>query len=94
MHRVFEVRHAASQLAFLCNQLYSDEHRDLAKRSVTDLSVDMMSDERLDMGAAEIHKEQVSIVEVHCKQMETKIVMVIVISNGRVIVYEEMRGTS
>jgi hypothetical protein len=52
------------------------------KRSVTDLSVDLMSDERLDMGAAGLHKEQVSMVEVHCKQMETKAVMVIVIAMG------------
>lgn len=96
LNKFFEVRHTANQLAFLPNQF--DPHssnqqlyRDLMHRSVTDLSINLTSSE----GAAahqafEIHKEHIWVKELEIRQLEHKIVMIVVISDGRVFAYENI----
>ena len=60
-------------------------------RSTTDLTVDLCFDDSLfNHSAMEIHKQEVSIVEIHAKQMESKLLLIIVLSNRRIIAYENL----
>ena len=60
-------------------------------RSTTDLSVDLVNDDEMfHHQAMEIHKEAIFITELHCKQMENRVVLVLVLSNGRVLAYESL----
>ena len=60
-------------------------------RSTTDLTVDLCFDDSLfNHTVMEIHKQEVSIVEIHAKQMESKLLLIIVLSNRRIIAYENL----
>lgn len=64
-------------------------------RSTTELSIDLdlENDEMLiHSGASEIHKQTVTVREVCCKMMETKLVLVLILSNSKVLVYECLHG--
>jgi hypothetical protein len=70
----------------------SQLYRDLMHRSVSDLSVNLTQDDGVIMHnkVMEIHKEHVQVVEVLARRMEHKIIMIIVLSNGRVMIYQNM----
>ncbi len=55
-------------------------------RSVTDLSLNLSS--AVHQQTFEIHKEQVYIRELEIRQLERKLALVMVISDGRVLIYE------
>ena len=61
-------------------------------RSVTDLSINLTSDDSVIMHnqVMEIHKELVRVAEVIVRRMETKIILIIILSNGKVMAYENM----
>jgi hypothetical protein len=67
-------------------------YREMMHRSTTDLSIDLYNDDEMFLHQAmEIHKEPVCIAEVHAKQMDRRLVLVVVLSNGKVIVYENLQ---
>ena len=41
--------------------------------------------------AMEIHKEPVQVRDVHARLMENKLLLVIVLTNGKVLAYESMK---
>ena len=40
----------------------------------------------------EIHKETILISEIHAKEMENKVILIIVLSNGKVLAYENLNS--
>lgn len=63
-------------------------------RSVTDLSIDLDMDEEIFAyaGASELHRLSAKVREFSLKFLESKLVMVLVLNDNRVIVYEGMQG--
>jgi len=58
-------------------------------RSTTDLTTNLVIDDSLfHHCSVELSKHPISIVEVHAKVMETKLLLVLVLTNHRIIVYE------
>lgn len=92
----------ASQLPFLANQIQldaasgvnlfnKDNNRLIMHRSVTDLSIDL--DGEIDiLGTSEIHKLQVQVREFTLKLLETKVILILLLTDNKVVVYEGMAG--
>jgi hypothetical protein len=61
--------------------------KELSHRSTTDLSIDLCSDDLKHHQAMEIHKEQIYVRELHAKQMESGIILILILSNQKIIAY-------
>ena len=84
---IFEVKYVTEQLPFLPNQIDNNRHLDLVNRSVTDLSVPLEGDYHIQ----EINKEQMYVKELHIKQFsQNHVVLVLSLSNGKILVYENI----
>ena len=62
-------------------------------RSVTDLTVDISEEVMSTVfgGSMEIQKEQVKVNEIEIVQMDKQLVMVVIMSNGKVLAYKNIR---
>ncbi|CDW71891.1 UNKNOWN [Stylonychia lemnae] len=83
---IYQVRGVTEQLPFLPNLLENQRHLDLISRSVTDLSINIEGDYHI----SEIHKEYKYVTEVVLKQIESRIILVMTLSNGMIIAYENL----
>ncbi len=106
--KTFEFRHLASQYPFLSNQLDPSPSKpprsshDLMHRSVTDPSCNLLGDIKSLISSTgalgggismEIHKEQVYVRELEIVPMGGGVlVLVAILSNGRVYVYQNVKG--
>ena len=64
-------------------------YKDLMHRATTDLTTDLHIDDSLfHYTSVELSKHPVPIVELHAKLMETKLILVLVLANHRIIAYE------
>lgn len=104
--KVFECRHASSQLSILANQIPFNApymstsnqlqiYKDLMHRSTTDLTTNLVIEDSLfHHCSVELNKHPVTIEDVHCKVMETKLLLVLVLANHKIIVYEGLTDFS
>ncbi len=88
--KVFDTKHCAQQLPILANSDFNN-YRDLMHRSVSDLSLNLMISEDPMLTqhlAMELHKEQVQVKDIHARMMDKKVILLMILSNNRVIAYE------